>query len=202
MKRIRTALVTGLLVLGPLVVTVDIFMWLVNSVDHMARKYIPTAALPFDFQGLGLLLALIIVILTGLLTQNYIGKWMIGVLDSLMKHIPLGGGVYSAIKKFLETIFGSNQAHQFKEAVLVQFPRAGTYSIGFRTGLPDHHVAKLLPKKMVNVFVPCTPNPTSGFYIMLPEEELLPLDISVQEAFKIVISMGIVTSEPEGKAKP
>ena len=198
MKRLRTALVTGLLVLVPIVLTIDIFLWFVGTIDRMTRNYLPTFYLPFDFKGLGLALGLIIVIVTGFLTQNFIGIWFISLLDTAVKRVPLGGGVYSAIKQFLETVFSSSRSEQFKGAVLVQFPRKGVYSIGFRTGTPDALVAKHLPKKTVNVFVPCTPNPTSGFYLLVEEEDLIPLEMSVQEAFKIVISMGIVRSETEG----
>lgn len=201
MKGLRTAFATGILVLVPILATVDILFWFVNVVEHSVRNYIPTGALPFDFIGLGVLLALAIVLITGALTQNFLGKSLVSLFDAAVRRIPLGGGIYSAIKKFLETVFNP-QSDKFKGVVLVQFPRAGVYSIGFRTGVPDPKVAKKLPTKVVNVFVPCTPNPTSGFYLLLPEEDLIPLDITVQEAFKIVISMGIVTSEEAAELKP
>lgn len=194
MKRLRTAFVTGVLILVPLVVTVDILVWFVHFVESSVRNYLPEGLLPFDFTGLGALLAIALILLTGALTQNFVGKSLVQLFDSGVKRIPLGGGIYTAIKKFLETVFNP-RSDKFKGVVLVQFPRQGIYSIGFRTGSPDPKVAKKLDSKVVNVFVPCTPNPTSGFYLLAPEEELIPLDISVQEAFKIVISMGIVTSE-------
>ena len=199
MKRIRNAFVTGILVLAPLVVTIHIFVWLVNSVDRTTRTYFFTKFFPFDFAGLGLILAIGIVLLVGALTQNFIGDWFVRVFDSFMRRIPLGGGIYSGVKKFLETIFNpSNQ--QFTGVVLVPFPRTGLYSIGFRTGTPDPKILKAARKKMVNVFVPCTPNPTSGFYLLAEESELIALDMTVQEAFKVVISMGIVTSDSSDAA--
>lgn len=192
MRRLRTAFVTGILVIVPLMVTIDILRWFVRSADSATRSYLPI--LP-DFPGLGLVLVLTIILLTGALTQNYIGQWAVNVLDSWIKRVTFVGGIYGSIKKFLETIFNP-RSDKFSGVVLIQFPREGVYSIGFRTGKPDHKLTeKQKSKTLVNIFVPCTPNPTSGFYLLVPEEDLTPLDISVQEAFKIVISMGMVTSD-------
>ncbi len=199
MKRLRGAFVTGVLVLIPLIATLKIIVWFVDAVDMTTRSYLFTTFLPFDFKGLGILLALAIILVTGALTQNYIGKSLIAFFDSLVKRIPLGGGIYTAIKKFLDTIFNPKN-DKFKGVVLVRFPSEGLYSIGFRTGTPDNKIAKKTSVPVVNVFVPCTPNPTSGFYLLVEEKNLIPLDISVQEAFKIVISMGIVTSEEADQA--
>ena len=199
MKRLRRAFVTGMLVLVPLMATIDILGWFIRAVDSSVRQYFPRA-FPFDFNGQGILAALLLIFLTGLLTQNYVGNWVIRFLDSAIHRISIVGGIYGGIKKFLETILNPG-SDQFKEAVLVEFPRAGAYSIGFRTGKPDPKITRGIKKPLVNVFVPCTPNPTSGFYILVPEDSLIPLEMPVQEAFKIVISMGIVTSET-GAAKP
>jgi len=194
MKRLRSAFVTGLLVCVPLLATIDLLVWFVRSVDNSIRDYLPEHLGMLDFRGSGLILVVILILMTGALTQNYAGEWVIAMLDAGIRRIPLGGGIYSGIKKFLNTIFNPSN-DQFKEAVLVQFPRTGIYSIGFRTGHPDHKLEEAAGGKLANVFVPCTPNPTSGFYLLVREEELVPLDLSVQEAFKIIISMGIVTSE-------
>lgn len=199
MKTLRNAFVTGILVLVPLLATVDILRWFVRTLDTTSRSYLPD--LPFDFKGLGLLIAIVLIFGIGVLTQNYVGKAFIALFDTLVRRTPVVGGMYGAIKKFLETILNP-QADQFHGTVLVQFPRAGMYSIGFRTGKPDHKLTdKVADKKigssLVNIFVPCTPNPTSGFYVLVPESELVPLDLSVQDAFKIVISMGIVHTDEE-----
>jgi uncharacterized membrane protein len=193
MRQLRNIFVTGCLVLAPLLFTIQILLWFVHTVDNNIRNFIPTFLLPFDFNGLGLLLALGLIFVVGFLTQNYIGKWIVNLLDIGIKKISIVGGIYSSIKKFLETVFHP-KSDQFKGTVLVQFPRNGVYSIGFRTGTPDKKLTSHESKKLTNVFVPCTPNPTSGFYLLVPEDELVPLDLTVQEAFKIVISMGIVTS--------
>ncbi len=194
MKQIRRAFVTGILILVPLVATMDILLWLIGSIDNSVSRFLPE--LPFTFQGFGVLIAIAVILLVGALTQNMMGNWVVNFIDSWLRKIHVVGGLYSGIKKFLETII-SPRGDQFHGVVLVQFPRAGVYSVGFRTGRPDPKL-KLTDRDLTSVFVPCTPNPTSGFYLLVPETELKTLDISVQEAFKIVISMGLVTSE-EGR---
>lgn len=196
MKRLRNAFITGLLVIAPLFATVHIVLWFVRNVDQTTRNFL-TIFLPFDYPGLGVVLGILLILAAGALTQNFIGNWIVQGLDHLIKKIPLGGGLYSAIKKFIETIFNP-KSDKFKGVVLVEFPRKGIYSIGFRTGFPDPKLTKKLPQQsLVNVFIPCTPNPTSGFYLIVPEGDLVPVDVSVQEAFRIVISMGIITSGDE-----
>ena len=201
MKRLRGALVAGLLILVPAIATIDILAWLVRSVENMVRNVLPTSLLPFDFHGLGLLTALVLILLVGIAAQNYAGKWLVRQLNQGIRRMPVVGGIYGAIQKFLETIFNGRQ-EQFNGVVLVPFPRQGIYSVGFRTGKPDPNLVKGLPAtgdRVVNVFVPCTPNPTSGFYLLVPEKDLVPVDLPVPEAFKIVISMGMVTSD-DGEA--
>jgi len=201
MKRLRDAFVTGCLVLVPVLATIQLLLWVIQTLDENIRNFFPTQILPFDFKGLGILLAIVVIIATGFLTHNYIGELLIRAFDTAIRKVSIIGGIYGSIKKFLETIFNPRN-DQFKGAVLVEFPRKGIYSIGFRTGRPDPKIAKKDPRPLTNIFVPCTPNPTSGFYLLVPEDELVPLDISVQEAFKIVISMGIVTSETNAKGMP
>ncbi len=195
MRKLRTAFVTGILVMVPLMATVDLLRWFVRSIDNAARNYLPN--LPFDFPGLGLIIVLSMILLVGSLTQNIVGQWIVHMFDVWIKRAPVVGGIYGAIKKFLETIFNP-RSDKFNGVALVEFPRAGIYSIGFRTGKPSPELAGK-GTGLVNIFVPCTPNPTSGFYILVPESDLIPLQMSVQEAFKTVISMGIVSSEPEVK---
>lgn len=192
MKQLRSAFVTGILILVPLVATLDILLWFVGTVDRSVSRFLP--ALPFQFSGFGLIISLVMIVSVGFLMQNRIGKWAVNLMDSWLRKVHIIGGLYSGIKKFLETIINPRN-DQFHGVVLVPFPRTGIYSIGFRTGKPDHKLQLPKDKELTSVFVPCTPNPTSGFYLLIPEDELLPLDISVQEAFKIVISMGLVTSE-------
>ncbi|NBX68258.1 MAG: DUF502 domain-containing protein [Proteobacteria bacterium] len=197
MKRLRTAMITGVLVLAPLMATINILRWLIVNLDSMVSQYLP-AKISHDYPGAGLAGVFLLILIAGVLTQNIIGQGMVNLLDSGVKKLPLVGGIYSTIKKFLATIVNPG-SDKFSGVVLIQFPRTGVYSIGFRTGKPD---SRVVPKTLdnehahfVNVFVPCTPNPTSGFYLWVKEEDLTPLDMTVQEAFKTVVSMGIVTTE-------
>ncbi|MBI1861721.1 MAG: DUF502 domain-containing protein [Deltaproteobacteria bacterium] len=189
MKQLRRAFVTGVLILVPLVATIDILLWFISTIDRSVARFLPV--MPF---GSGILISLGMVIAVGLLFQNRLGAWAVNEMDSWLRRVHVVGGLYSGIKKFLETII-SPRSDQFSGVVLVPFPRTGIYSIGFRTGKPDPKLNLPKEKELTSVFVPCTPNPTSGFYLLIPEDELVALDISVQEAFKIVISMGLVTSE-------
>jgi uncharacterized membrane protein len=194
MKKLRAAFITGCLVLIPLLATIQLILWFIQTIDANIRNIFPSGLLPFDFRGLGIILALVLIILTGLSTQNYIGRWFIALFNQGMRKTGIVGGIYSSIQKFLEAVLNSGQ-DQFHGTVLIQFPREGIYSIGFRTGKPDSKLLKVDKKNLTNIFVPCTPNPTSGFYLLVPESELIPLELSVQEAFKIIISMGMVTSD-------
>lgn len=190
-------MLTGVLVLAPLMATINILRWLIVNLDSMVSQYLP-AKITQTYPGLGLLIVFLLILVVGLLTQNFIGQALVNLLDSGVKKLPLVGGIYSTIKKFLATIVNPG-SDKFSGVVLVQFPRTGVYSIGFRTGKPD---SRIIPKTLddehahyVNVFVPCTPNPTSGFYIWVKEKDVTPLDVSVQEAFKIVVSMGIISGD-------
>lgn len=198
MKRLRNAFVTGVLILVPAFATLDILMWLIRTVDRMVIRFFPDSLLPYRFHGLGVLMALGIILVVGGLTQNYVGTGIVNLFDTMIRRLGFIGGIYGSIKKFLETILNPS-SDKFKGVVLVEFPRNGVYSIGFRTGQPAAKIPHREAKHLVNVFVPCTPNPTSGFYILVPEETLIPLDMTVQEAFKNVISMGIITEDSEGK---
>jgi len=200
MKKLRDAFLTGFLVLVPLLATIQLVVWFVQTLDENIRSVFPAHILPFDFKGLGVVFVITLILMTGLFAQNFVGELLVKIFDKSIRKVTIVGGIYSSIKKFLETIFHQG-TDQFHGTVLVQFPRQGIYSVGFRTGKPDPKLVKNNPKKLANIFVPCTPNPTSGFYLLVPEEELTPLDLSVQEAFKIIISMGIVSSEDNAETK-
>ncbi len=190
-------MITGVLVLAPLMATINILRWLIVNLDATVSQYLP-AKITQDYPGIGLAAVFLLILITGIVTQNIIGQGLVNLLDSGVKKLPLVGSIYTTIKKFLATIVNPG-SDKFSGVVLIQFPRGGVYSIGFRTGKPD---SRIIPKalddehaRFVNVFVPCTPNPTSGFYLWVKEEDLIALDLSVPEAFKIVVSMGIITGE-------
>ncbi len=195
MKRFRSAFITGILIVFPVIVTIEIFRWIVHTIEQAVRGTLLTTLLPFDFPGLGVVTALVLIFVTGAAAQNYLGRWIIETLDSWIRRISVVGGIYGGIKKFLQTLVGQTTDARFQGVVLVPFPGAGTYSIGFRTGAPDPKLKLPANEGWVNIFVPCTPNPTSGFYILARESELRPLALSVQDAFRIVLSLGLVTSD-------
>jgi len=191
MKTIRNAFITGVLVLVPVVATVNLLIWFISALESTVRVYLPTTLFPFDFPGLGLVISIAVIVAIGTTAMNHLGQSMFDFFDVVLKRTPLVGGIYSTIRKFLETILNP-QSDKFHGVVLVRFPSNSHWSIGFRTGKPDRRLMAGR-ENLVSVFVPCTPNPTSGFYILAEESELKPLDISVQEAFKILLSMGVAT---------
>ena len=147
--------------------------------------------------GLGVLVLALGLVLTGIFVTNIFGQWWVRQWDRLMHKIPIVKSIYSSVKQVSDTLFSSN-GNAFREAVLVQYPRQGSWTIAFVTGKPGGEVAQQLPGEHVSVYVPTTPNPTSGFFLMMPRADVLPLNMSVDEALKYVISMGVVA--PDGEA--
>jgi len=203
LKRLRTSLknyfLTGLLVILPVFVTVYVIWFLIRVMDvvlkYIPPKYLPETYLPFQIPGLGLILVIIIIFAVGLLFRNLAGRSVVHFWENIVDRIPLVRIIYSGVKQLLEAFFiQKNQA--FKRVALLEYPRRGTYVIGFITGESKGEVQSKTNKNMMNVFVPTTPNPTSGFYILIPEDELIFLNMTVEDAFKLIISGGIF-SPPE-----
>jgi uncharacterized membrane protein len=142
--------------------------------------------------GLGVLVMLVGLLLTGVFTANIVGQWWLQMWDRVLHRIPIVKSIYSSVKQVSDTLFSSS-GNAFREAVLVQYPRQGSWTIAFVTGKPGGEVAARLPADMVSVYVPTTPNPTSGFFLMMPRAEVHELKMSVDEALKYVISMGVVS---------
>ncbi|MBU2498844.1 MAG: DUF502 domain-containing protein [Proteobacteria bacterium] len=159
---------------------------------YVPQKYLPETYLNVRIPGLGLILALILILIVGFLARNIVGSKIVHWTDRIVNRIPLARIIYVAIKQLLQGVF-LPQTRAFRRVVMVEFPRQGVYSIGFLTGVSKGEVQNKTAKKVVNVFVPTTPNPTSGFFIMVPEDEVIPLSMSVEDAFKLIISGGIVS---------
>ena len=171
--------------------------WIINFIDEwvtplIPTKYNPETYLPFSLPGLGLLILFIVLTLIGALTAGLIGRWVVRTGERILNRMPVVRSVYSAIKQIFETIL-AQQSNAFREAVLIEYPRRGIWAIGFITGTTKGEVQNLTLEETVNIFLPTTPNPTSGFLLFVPREEVVPLDMSVEEAVKMVISGGIVT---------
>ena len=195
--RIRRYFLAGFLVTAPLGITVLIAWWIINFIDEwvtplVPTKYNPETYLPFSLPGLGLLILFIALTLIGALTAGLMGRWVVRTGERILNRMPVVRSVYSAIKQIFETIL-AQQSNAFREAVLIEYPRRGIWAIGFITGTTKGEVQSLTLEETVNIFLPTTPNPTSGFLLFVPREEVVPLDMSVEEAVKMVISGGIVT---------
>ena len=187
--------ITGLLIWIPLVITIWVLKLAVDALDQsllvFPALYRPDALFGIHIPGFGVLLTLVVVLLTGVFAANFIGERMVRLGDRILHRIPVVNTVYSSVKQVSDTLFSSS-GEAFRKAVLVQYPRAGCWTIAFVTGQPGGDVANHLQGEYVSVYVPTTPNPTSGFFLMMPKSEVTELDMSVDAALKYVISMGVV----------
>jgi len=154
--------------------------------------------MPFPVPGLGLILLLLVLIFSGMFVRNYLGKKLVYIWERIVEHIPIVNKIYTAVKQLLDTI-ARGTAKDFKRVVLVEYPRQGVYAMAYVTGIAVGELQEKTKRKMVNVYVPTTPNPTSGFYLMVPEDETIPLDMSVEDSFKLLMSGGILNPEKKGE---
>lgn len=210
MGRLRAYFLTGILVTAPISITVFLAWLFIDFVDEnvtpfIPAKYNPETYLPFGLPGLGLLVMMIVLTIVGMLTAGFLGRLLIRISESIMARMPIMSGVYSAVKQIFETVL-AQKSQAFREAVLLEYPRRGMWAIGFITGATKGEVQNLTEDDCVNIFLPTTPNPTSGFLLFVPKRDLTPLNMSVDKAVKMVISGGIVTPEDtrpaEDQSKP
>jgi uncharacterized membrane protein len=200
---IKKYLLTGLLAWLPLTLTIWVLLWLVSFLDAIFGGFLtgldaltPDSAAPVidwlrHIPGLGVVLVFTALLLTGILVSNVAGRWWLRQWSRLFTNIPVFRSIYNSVKKVSDTLFSSN-GNAFRRAMLVQYPRAGVWTIAFQTGTPGGEVARHLGDDLVSVYVPTTPNPTSGFFLMLSRSEVIELQMSVDEALTYVISMGSV----------
>lgn len=197
-------LITGLLVLVPLVITIWVLKTLIGVMDQslllLPSAWHPQVVLGFNIPGLGTLLTIGIVLLTGVIATNFFGKRIILFWEGVLARVPVVKSIYYSVKQVSDTLF-SDSGQAFRKAVLVQYPRPGSWTIAFLTGQPGGDVANYLQGDYVSIYVPTTPNPTSGFFLMMPRADVIELDMSVDEALKYIISMGVVTPDnlPHGE---
>ena len=204
MNAIRKHLFAGLLVWLPLVVTVWVLIWLINLFDNLYlsilntllevspdhwRQYVDFIS---HIHGLGVLLAVVVLVTTGALVSNVVGRWFLSRWNELLARIPIVKTIYKSVKKVSDTLFASN-GNAFRKALLVQYPRQGVWTIAFQTGTPVPSLRPHLPHDCISVYVPTTPNPTSGFFLIMPRSDVIELTMSVDEALTHVISMGAAT---------
>jgi len=202
-KHFRRYLVAGLLVWIPLGVTLLLIGFAVRQMDKtielIPAQYQPSAVLqllmnseePVHIPGFGVILILVVVLITGVLVANFVGRIFVGGWESLMDRIPVVRSIYSAAKNFAEIVF-SDSSQSFKKVLLIQYPRKGLYSLAFQTATELGEVQGRTGEEVVCCFVPTTPNPTSGFIIIVPKKDVTVLDMDVDEALKMIISLGVV----------
>jgi uncharacterized membrane protein len=196
MAALRRWLFAGLLVLAPLAVTLWVLQWIIGTLDQtlliLPEAWQPQRLIGYRVPGLGTLLALAILLLVGAVTSNFIGRRLVAVGDAILHRIPVVRSIYSSVKQVSDTLF-SPGGNAFRTAVLVQWPRPDVWTIAFITGSPGGDVANHLDGgEWVSVYVPTTPNPTGGYFVMLRRSECIELRMSVDEALRYVISMGVV----------
>lgn len=188
--------ITGLLVLVPLFITIWVLTTLISLMDQslllLPVEWRPEAQLGRAVPGIGAILTLLIIFVTGLIATNFFGRRLILIWEALLGRVPVVKSIYSSVKQVSDTLF-SDSGQAFRKALLVQYPREGSWTIAFMTGRPGGDVANHLKGEFVSVYVPTTPNPTSGFFLMMPKADVVELDMSVDEALKYIISMGVVS---------
>jgi len=200
---VKKYLVAGLLVWLPLAITIWVLSWLLGTLDGVfvwllsaTQAVLPESARASidrlrGMPGLGVVVMAVGLLLTGVFAANIVGQWWLRQWDRILGKIPIVKSIYNSVKQVSDTLFSSS-GNAFREAVLVQYPRQGSWTIAFVTGRPSGEVATHLPGEHVSVYVPTTPNPTSGFFLIMPRADVVPLRMSVDEALKYVISMGVV----------
>jgi len=204
----RRYLIAGLLVWVPLIVTGLIIKFLVDMLDFtillLPPSWRPEAILGFSVPGTGVVVAIVIVFLTGLVAANIVGRKLFDIGDAIVERIPLVSSIYSAVKQVMRTVLDDG-GQSFKRVLLVEYPRKGLWTLGFQTGVGVGEVQHRTDRDVVTVFIPTTPNPTSGFVIMVPREDAVALDMSVEDGLKFVMSLGVVTPNwpalPKGSPK-
>lgn len=203
---LRRYFFAGLLVLVPVGLTIVVVRWIISLMDGFLVRMLPDRWQPeqlfgFPVPGLGIALTVLLIMLTGVLATNYFGHKLVRASERLVYRIPLVKGIYTLFKQVADTVL-SDERQGFRKVVLIEYPRKGIWSIGFVTGVSQGELQRVTARRVINVFVPTTPNPTSGYYILVPEEDARVLGMTVEEAFKLIVSGGMVTPPDPYKGLP
>lgn len=203
-RRLRTYFLTGIVVAAPIGITVYVAQLFVSFVDDRVKPLIPEwlnpdTYLPVDVPGLGLVVAIVALTLIGAITANVLGRTIVGIGERMVARMPVVRSVYGALKQIFETVLAQS-SKSFREVVLVEYPRQGLWAFAFVTSTTQGEAQRLIREEVVNIFLPTTPNPTSGFLLLVPRDDLIHLDMTVEEGIKMVISGGLVTP-PDSRAE-
>ncbi|PXW24394.1 DUF502 domain-containing protein [Paraburkholderia caballeronis] len=192
---LKTVFLTGLLVLVPLAITLWVLSLVIGTMDQtlllLPESWQPERLFGVKLPGLGAVLTIAFIFVVGVLTHNFIGQKLVEWWNAIVRRIPLVGPLYSSIQQVSDTLLSSN-GNAFRKALLIEYPRKGSWTIAFLTGIPGGDVVNHLHEDHVSVYVPTTPNPTSGFFLILPKREVVELDMTVDAALKYIVSMGVV----------
>ena len=195
MKRLRNYFISGLLFWVPLALTVFVIKFFLELINNLVpQKYLPEAIFNLDttIPGSGIILVLIVILITGVLVTNILGRKLVALWERLLNKIPGFRNVYNVLKKVSDTVFNTS-TESFRKAFLIQYPSKGIWVIAFQSGDYKGEAESIIGEEIMNLFVPTTPNPTSGFFVLMAKKDAFELDMSVEEAFKLVISAGVVT---------
>lgn len=199
LAKIRAYFITGILVVAPITITAWLTIAIINFIDNRVERlippqYNPEQYLPFSLPGIGVIAMLLFLIFVGMLATNFLGRYFVKMGENILDRLPVVRSLYGATKQIFETVF-ANQSDAFREVVMVEYPRKDMWVIGFLTGRTKGEVQKKTSEDVVNIFVPTTPNPTSGFLLFVPEKDVIRLGMTVEEGIKLVVSAGIVTPD-------
>jgi len=205
-NRVRTYFLTGLIVAGPVAITLWLVWWFVTWVDGLVRPFIPGAYrpetyLPVQIPGLGLIIAFVALTLLGFFTANFVGRKLVDFGESILSRMPVVRPIYRTAKQIFQTLFSKSES-SFRRVALIEFPSPGMWSLVFLTQSPTENIAGRLPaSEYVSAFMPCTPNPTTGFFFYVPKREVIELDITVEQAMTVIMSAGIVQPGAEAQGQ-
>jgi uncharacterized membrane protein len=196
-KSLRSYLLAGLVVWLPILVTIGVLRFIIDLLDNtlalIPNAYQPERLLGIHIPGFGVILSLVLLVATGVMATNFFGQRLVSWGESILSRIPLVRSIYNAVKQVMNTVLSSN-GDAFRKVMLIEYPRQGLWSLAFQTGVATKEISTHLNEEMISVFIPTTPNPTSGFLMMIPKRDAIELSMSIEEALKFVISLGVVQS--------
>jgi len=194
-KSLRSYLLAGLVVWLPILITIVVLRFIIDLLDNtlalIPKAYQPEQLIGFNIPGLGVILSLIILLVTGIIATNFFGQRLVSWGESILSKIPLVRSIYNAVKQVMNAILSTN-SEAFRKVILIEYPRKGSWSVGFQTGVGNNEINSKTNEEMISVFIPTTPNPTSGFLMMIPKSEAIELDMSIDAALKFIISLGVM----------